>query len=409
MIVQRLIPAGEPELELAVSEVRRAPADLRPFSDPLVDFCSTFALRLGRDPRARRHPELTALAFWMRRAEIERLRAEFAALESESVVRVPRGLVFHVPPANVDTMFAYSWLLSLLCGNRNIVRLSSSRAAPVDILCDILRATLAEDADAQLAAGQCVVAYGHEEEANLFLSAACDLRVVWGGDRTIELFRKFPLGPRASELAFPDRFSLAALDASAVAALNDEDLAQLAEAFFRDAFWFDQMGCSSPRLVVWTGDADAARRAGDRLFTRLAETTSEKQYRLQPGALMNRFTFECGAILDRPVARRVDHSSRFVRLELESLQGFDRDHCGGGLFFEARLERLSDLAPFLERRDQTLAHFGFSAAALRDAVAAWNGRGLDRLVPVGQALQFARYWDGMDLLSELTRAVWIET
>ncbi|MFC6804089.1 acyl-CoA reductase [Deinococcus caeni] len=38
---------------------------------------------------------------------------------------MPRGLVFHVPPANVDTIFIYSWLMSVLAGNRNVIRLSS--------------------------------------------------------------------------------------------------------------------------------------------------------------------------------------------------------------------------------------------------------------------------------------------
>jgi hypothetical protein len=32
---------------------------------------------------------------------------------------------------------------------------------------------------------------------------------------------------------------------------------------------------------------------------------------------------------------------------------------------------------------------------------------VDRIVPVGQALQFQRFWDGYDLLQELTRHVYI--
>src|SRR5229473_1854189 len=44
------------------------------------------------------------------------------------VRRFPRGLVFHVPPANVDTIFVYSWALSALAGNRNVVRISPRAA-----------------------------------------------------------------------------------------------------------------------------------------------------------------------------------------------------------------------------------------------------------------------------------------
>ena len=405
--IDRLIPAGQADLASLIEGVREAPADRRPFSDSLVSVCADFARRLGREQRARRYPELTALAFWMRRTEIERLRAEFSALESDQVVRVPRGLVFHVPPANVDTMFVYSWLLSLLCGNRNIVRLSGSRVEAVDILCDVLRETLS-DSEPGLAAGQTVVTYGHEDETNQALSSNCDLRVVWGGDHTVDVFRRFPLNPQARELVFPDRFSFAALRVSAVQQLDDQGLTRLTENFFNDAFWFDQMGCSSPRLVVWVGDAAATQTASARFFERLARTVEAKGYSLPAAARMARFTFECQAILDRPVAERIEHGAALARLRLESLASFSRDHSGGGLFFEARLEDLADLGAALDRRDQTLTHFGFEAETLRGAVLGWNGRGLDRLVPVGQALQFARYWDGMDLLSELTRSVWVE-
>src|SRR5439155_417971 len=74
----------------------------------------------------RRFPELASLGFFLRRAEMNRalarLRGDAAGL------RFPRGLVFHVPPANVATIFVYSWALSALAGNRNVVRISPRAA-----------------------------------------------------------------------------------------------------------------------------------------------------------------------------------------------------------------------------------------------------------------------------------------
>jgi len=37
-----------------------------------------------------------------------------------------------------------------------------------------------------------------------------------------------------------------------------------------------------------------------------------------------------------------------------------------------------------------------------------NGRGIDRIVPLGKALTFNRYWDGYDLLAEMIRHVYVE-
>ena len=48
------------------------------------------------------------------------------------------------------------------------------------------------------------------------------------------------------------------------------------------------------------------------------------------------------------------------------------------------------------------------AADARELAVAVNGRGIDRIVPIGQALQFSRHWDGYDLFAEFTRQVTID-
>jgi len=55
-----------------------------------------------------------------------------------------------------------------------------------------------------------------------------------------------------------------------------------------------------------------------------------------------------------------------------------------------------------------VTHFGVEAADLRAFARRLNGRGVDRLVPVGRALSFHRYWDGHDLLQGLCRRVHLE-
>jgi hypothetical protein len=61
------------------------------------------------------------------------------------------------------------------------------------------------------------------------------------------------------------------------------------------------------------------------------------------------------------------------------------------------------------RRDQTVTHFGFTAPELTDFARAVAGAGIDRLVPIGEALTFAAVWDGYDLLREFTRVTTLAT
>jgi hypothetical protein len=70
---------------------------------------------------------------------------------------------------------------------------------------------------------------------------------------------------------------------------------------------------------------------------------------------------------------------------------------------------VTDLAEHVTVRDQTLVHAGFENDELRALAENVNGRGLDRLVPIGQALAFDRVWDGIDLFEAFTRRVTVRS
>lgn len=397
MRVETLVPArGEAELEGLAAELAAAPSAV-PFAPELIDVCHAVSRALFGDPRAKRHPELVPLASFLRRAAVSELAEAFAADQGDAdVVQVPRGLAFHVPPSSVDTMFVYSLAVSLLVGNRNVVRLSQRRTETTEILVDALNAVCAEYPVAARALA--VVSYGHELEPSAVLSAHADVRVIWGGDATIETIRALPLAPHATELLFGDRFSLAAVAADTA----EEDLPR---RLFNDAYWFDQRGCSSPRLVVGVGEPHAAWATLDRLFDGLHAEVQQRGYTLELGAAMAKRTFAYGALADRPVRGYRELGNELTVIELASLDGFDRTHPGAGLFFTAVVDSLEQLADLVVRKDQTMTVSGFSGDEVAGFVRAVNGRGIDRIVPFGEALTFGRFWDGYDLLAELTRRV----
>src|SRR5258708_35311651 len=126
MLVPQLRTAPPEEvLALLAGPVR----PLEPFSDEILSFCASLSQAIFRDKEASRHPALVALAFWMRRAELIRLREEFEKIERPDTIALPRGLVLHFPPSNVDTIFVDSWLLAALAGNRNLIRIPSRASA----------------------------------------------------------------------------------------------------------------------------------------------------------------------------------------------------------------------------------------------------------------------------------------
>ena len=255
-----------------------------------------------RDPRSRPLPQMVAVGFWLRRAEVQRLADRFAALEEAGAIRVPRGLAFHVPPTNVDTVFMYSLIVSFLVGNRNLVRVSPNRPSEqATLLCELLRDVLAEERFAAFADELVVVSYSHEAEPTALVSQEADVRLLWGGDESIDRLRAVPVRPGTHDLTFGDRFSFAVLRPDAVLQPAQSSLHTLAEELFNDAYWFDQLACSSPRLLVWVGsreEVDDARRV---LFAELSQVIAAKGYALEPGASISKLNFLYGAVIDRPV------------------------------------------------------------------------------------------------------------
>ncbi|NUP79468.1 MAG: gamma-glutamyl phosphate reductase, partial [Nonomuraea sp.] len=364
-------------------------------------FLAAFGKRLLRPALARRHPELGSLGFFLRPSELARTVEGLRT----SHVRVPRGLVFHLPPANVDTVFVYSWALSALMGNRNVVRLSPRAGAVADVIVKTLQEALA-DADPVVAATQRIVSYDRRAESvTAALSAACDLRVIWGGDRTVREVRRHPLAPHARDLTFPDRSSFAVVNAAAWLCAPRAARVTAAEGFVNDSYWFDQAACSSPRTVFWVGaDGDCEAARAD--FTeQVSRVLTGRGWGVDAAMAVEKRVSVYGLAADGLVDLIEFRGNALANVTLAAAAAMPRRWLGAGTFAHARVGALGELVPMVARKDQTMTHFGFARSELEELARELAGRGVDRMVPVGSALSFHRVWDGVDLPSEFTRLV----
>lgn len=377
-----------------------------PFSDELLEFCAHVSRAISKS--AARFAELQALAFWMRKAELLRLRERFVELNTDRCILVPAGSVFHIPPANVDTIFVYSWVLSLLCGNANVVRLSERSTDQTELIIGVLRECLASERYAEVAEHNAMITYAHDPEITRRLSMACDVRVIWGGDHTVNEVRRIALPPASVDVTFPDRVSLAAFASSKVLALPEAPLMELALGFYHDAYGFDQLACSSPRMVIWIGDEAENRAAADVLYARVEGIIAAKGYVTDADTAMRKMSYGYVAAADGSVVHVDRHSNEMTLLWQDEPRELLEEFCGGGAFINAGCRALTDLEEFVTPRFQTLSCFGFDEEQVTALARRLNGRGIDRIVPIGQALTFNRYWDGRDLLQTFTSRVYLE-
>ena len=362
------------------------------FAPEVLSFLDDLSKALLNDPRLVAFPDLTAMGFWLRGAHIKKMAAEY-----EGRLLIARGTVFHLAPGNVDTIFVYSLVLGLLAGNRNIVRLGKRETPQQQVLLDILSGALQNHpviADRLL-----LVRYGHDDEITGFFSANCNVRVIWGGDASVNAIRKLPLPPGSSELAFSGRFSLAVLQGGD---FTEREIA----GFVTDCFSFGQQGCSSPKLIVWLNTADDEKET---FWSALESEWIKRRFTLSPAEAMSRWNDANDAAmqaagpvqLKRPVGKKA-----FLRVQIKSWSDLKRElNHGNGLFYELDSASLEDVLKHCEESDQTVVTMGINSEMWREAVLDAPPKGIARIVPAGKALEFSHIWDGHDLIAEMSRRI----
>jgi len=377
---------------------------LEPFSDILVNFVNDVSKAILKDSFFKQYPELMALAFWMRKSHIKELQNYFLNQKADKVL-IGRGIVFHMAPSNVDTIFVYSWFISLLVGNSNILRISNKENIQTELLLNVIIDVIYQEKYADLQNRVAIIRYGHEDEITKILSAMADIRVIWGGDNTVNHIRTIPIKPTATELTFADKFSFAVIKSEQI--LQESNINNLIEKFYNDSFWFGQMACSSIRLIAWIGNKNDNEKAQKLFWEKLNKYVLENQpEEIAPADIVNKLVAECSMAIENNIIIDNIDNPYINRVKISSLDEVSEDlHCGTGLFYELEAESLENLLPYITKKHQTIAQYGFSKQELVDLIYNNMPEGIDRIVPIGKSLDFSYIWDGYDLFRSFCREI----
>ncbi len=416
------------------------------FSAEAVSFLDACSAAIRQDAEARSYPDILAFAFWIRKANVLRLKGRFEGGEgyygckefvgkteevrglaekkegskglakaeegsrkSSMCIWVGKGLIFHISPSNVAINFAYTFAFGLLSGNANIVRLSSKQFPQSGILCRILQEVTGRKEFQWVESQNGIVSYAHESgEWNRIFSEGCDARVIWGGDGTIREIRKFPINPRSNEITFADRYSFAMISAEAVVELSDRERGRLAEGFYNDTYRMDQNACSTPHLVCWLGSGEAKKEA-KKLFWQAVYQASLK-YSLEEEKVSGKFALLCQYASNGIVSKAQRYGNYLYVAELEELpENLVALRGKYGMFFEYDMDGIEEILGRVTPKVQTCAVFGIDAGAVARLLAQSGARGIDRIVPMGHTLDMDIVWDGHDVIRELSRCIAAES
>ena len=374
---------------------------LRPYSSEAIEFLSALSSRIFQSPALREFPDLAAFAYWCRRANLVRLSQSFDV----SYQRIGRGLVLHIAPGNVPVNFAFSLAFGLLAGNGNIVRISAINPQ-TEIICDEISNLLTNALYSRMEGMIRIIRYPRNDAITSKLSMICHARVLWGGDKTVSHLRSIPTSPRCVDVCFPNRYSLCILGANSILNINEKSLSTLVRGFYNDAFLLDQNACSSPRLVLWQGDEDEVAQAMNRFWQAME---SFLQMKPTPPSIqaVEKFSQAClSAIFIKNSKALVRHQNLIHRIYLDNVPCNIRSYPGRyGFFYEAIDTKLINLKSIIDEHYQTVSFFGTEKEDIVNLVYEYGLTGIDRIVPVGKALDMGAVWDGYDMIGMLSRII----
>jgi len=369
------------------------------------DFVNLFSKSILLDKASRAFPELIVLANFFKRRKIFNTYSNTSSpLDDENTIYTPLGKTFHIAPSNVDTIFLYSSLIALMCGNICIIRVSSRQTTQLEFAINKLILALKEYQSIQ--EKFFLISYDHNSEITEKISQLIDCRIVWGGDDSVKEIRSIPLNPLAREIVFPNRFSSTIIKSKKLLE-NQNNLENLVKGFVNDTIFFNQQACSSPKLVMWLGSNDDNLSAKTIFWKEYKDYFSQSFSTDTSGMMMDRFvasSFYTSSNLAIKERQSVSFPTRLSIINQES-KSIRQAHPGNGLFLEIENNEIDEISSNIRDIDQTLSYFGLTKEEIFTLLDKVKNRGIDRVVPVGQSLDFSVVWDGYDLIEQFSRKI----
>ena len=403
MLIQQITPTFNKVQIQDLSCLNSPYFPLKPFDENVIHFSGRISKRILEDQQFGREPALVALAYWLRPSNISRIVKENQYLTQNKNIKLsPIGIVFHVCPANVDTMFIYSLMVSILMGNKNVLRVSNRLDHEyISFLFNILNEELATKESNLFVNYINIVSYDHESDINIFFAEKSNARLIWGGDNTAKVFKNIVGNPRCKDIVFADRISISIFNTSKFLIETKESQIKIVKDFYNDAFTFDQKGCSSPQSIIMFGSSENNLLFLN-LFYNLLGVKSSMEFEVDSASLSTlKFNHLIGDVIESKVTSyKNDFSSLYFVISSTDSKLYHS--CGGGYFYINEISELEGIISLINNKVQTISYYGLNQREIEFLADKTAGLGVDRIVPVGNALNFDYIWDGYNLCEELS-------
>ena len=363
------------------------------FDEEIVSFLNELSKIIIKSKESRQNNELMAFGFWCRNTNLQKLKQKYSQKFLENKVGI--GLLFHIPPSNVISNFAYSLLFGLLSGNTNVVRIPRRSIEFANTLVSFINKKINRKSNISKMIN--FIDY-KDEKTNMHLSKICDGRLIWGSDETIKKFKNLMTKKKCKNIYFSDKYSMSILNSSEIMKLNDSSLTVLCKNFYNDSYLMDQNACSSPHIIFWKGKKILL---GQKIFWNKVYEIAKKNYKLGMFAAVDKYTNTL-IVSSNEKIKINNFGNILITIQLNKLsENLDKFRGRWGLFYEYIIKSNLDL-PY-SKKYQTLSYYGFNKKELKNLENQSKNFSFNRVVPIGKSTEMNLFWDGYNLMSILSK------
>ena len=366
-----------------------------------VRFLKDFSQELKKYKKINLYPDLIYLMFWCNKF------SKLLKKEDSEHLRLGRGLVFHICPSNVPTNFIYSFFFGLLSGNSNIIKVPTKSFKEKEIILSVVKKLFKKKIYKIYQKSNCFIQYSEKEDITKYISSKCDARVIWGGDQTINAVRKNWIPERSIDITFPDRYSLSVINIDKLKMEKNESIKSLAKKFYYDGYMMNQMACNSPHFIFWLGKRDLKFQNN---FWKKLNNIVEKKFSFDEVHAVDKYTNLLENIIKYSNFDKVKmfKNNLYIINPNDQMRKIENIRGVNGTFFEKNIKKIGWLKKFITKKCQTISYYGISKEQFRNFLVKNNLFGVDRIVPIGKALEIDPIWDGYDVINSLSRIIKFE-
>ncbi len=376
---------------------------INPFNDIVIEFLAELSHSILTNSLAKKYSDVITFGYWCRSANLKKMKSSYPKVDNRKGV----GVVFHIAPSNVPINFAFSYVFSLLSGNVSIVRVPSKQFDQISIVLSIINKLFENPKFYTIKYNTFIIRYPHDDSVTQSLSAISNARLIWGSDETVNKIKSFKTPSKCFDLPFSERYSLGVIGVEEILNLNESDLKRLATGFFNDTYLMDQNACSSPQLILWYFQDENLIEKAKQIFWNAVNDKVLNDYDLSAKSSVDKLTWMCLDLVKRDEVIEVNVLKNYInRVQINSLPKSILQLKGKfGYFYEYSTCNLNVIETLMDAKIQTLTYFGVEKDNLFNIVYNTGNIGIDRIVPIGSALEMGIIWDGYDMIYSLTKII----